>query len=160
MLELDYDYAAYDEMMADRFRFLHETFNWLTNREFDAMRAMTAYPGDSADAGRLIEFAEKLRRNSSRRVSCQFNLGFVTMSGQFDLVTGDAYITDNGKYVSATDLPHSIDIRIGKANLWNVAMFYGTAKEFSLYGSQLQCLIRELERAGKLPPVIVAAKLY
>ena len=147
------DWAAIDRENEERDQWLGDTFWWLSHRERrDFLRSAEGYPGDHGDYADLRNFAASLRHKYSRRIPCKFELGFMTVSGEFDLVGGHAYLVEDGRYKLAEDFNGQMNIELmgNKAlRIYNAEMFYGTYTKLDKY--DLERVIHELDAAKKLP---------
>lgn len=153
LCDSEIDWEEVDRQNQEREYRLKETFWWLTDRErHEFLPKVKGYPGGDADCDQLDKFARLFRNTYSRRVPCKFLLGFVTVSGEFDLIGGDAFIIEDGRYKLAEDFMGEFSIEFkGKRNvsIYNASWFYGTAKDLSKY--DVQNVLDELSKAGKLP---------
>lgn len=155
-------------------------FPWLTSseRELRALADHPDFPGVCAEKAEYDAFALRRRRDSVRRVSCIFNVGWGKIRGAFDLVSGTAYLLDNGQYTLGEELPDSVDIEFADepgAKLSRVQLvsgFANVAPVDSLHEPALATLgeilsrtaqpvstaslavvVERLASVGKLPPV-------
>ena len=99
---LDYpgpiDYAAQDAADRAEEEAWLERLPWLTGQErsYSRLAAHPAFPDGSTDDEAYDAFATQLRRDSQRVVPCRFDLGSFRVRGKFDLVSGAAYVTEDG----------------------------------------------------------------
>lgn len=105
---------------------------WLTERERsqDLLAKHPDYPGAGARDADFDAFAVRLRRACERRVSCAFDMGWGKIRGAFDLVTGAAYLLEDGHYRLADELPATVDMTFAEesgAHLYQVRLVNGFA---------------------------------
>jgi len=87
-------------------------FHWLTSNERSIYNLAdhVDFPGVCAEDAEYDAFAAQLRRESSRLVPCLFQLGWGTVRGAVDVVSGATYLLDNGTYTLGTELPGAVTI--------------------------------------------------
>lgn len=147
------DIDALDRADEEREYRLQNIFFWLTARErVNFLRKHPDFPGDDADDNVLESFAKEFRAAYTRRVPCKFHLGFISLSGEFDLSGGHAYILEDGRYKMAEDFNGTMSIEFqGKkpVRIDHANMFYGSARNLDHY--DMRHALEELERSDKLP---------
>lgn len=146
-------------------------------RTYYALADHPEFPGSFAEAPDMKAFAFKLRQAAKRWVPCKFQFGAVTVQGQFDLVSGHAYLSDNGRFRIATELTGDVDIvfsdapyiglryvhidegfvnvqspleRPAPSSLWTLLNIKPLGY---LPAAQLANITEALATAGKLPPL-------
>lgn len=153
MFDSDIDWEEVDRQNQEREYRMKDVFWWLTDRErHEFLPKVPGFPGADADHDELTKFARLFRNTYSRRAPCKFLMGYVTVSGEFDLIGGHAYIIEDGRYQLAEDFVGSFSVEFkGKRDvrIYDTSWFYGTAKDLSTY--DVQRVLDELEKAGKLP---------
>jgi hypothetical protein len=157
---------------------------WLTERERsrDALAKHPAYPVACANEPDYNAFAVRLRRDSERRVPCVFDMGWGKVRGAFDLVSGAAFLLEDGQYRLADELSQTVDITFADATgayLYQVEVVNGFANVLYVDTSfdanrtpagellaaeaqqvpvySLGDVVEALARINKLPPVTASA---
>ena len=182
--DLDYtvniDYAAQDAAdQAEADAWLNR-LSWLTaeERAFDRLAKHPAFPGMGADEAEFDAFAMQLRRDSERRVPCQFDIGGAKVRGAMDLASGATYLLEDGQYTLGDALPETVTVVFAdepSAALFRVPLRQGFASicPFSparndervtlcellrqharpVSAQDMEVVVERLAKAGKLPAV-------
>lgn len=80
--------------------FLALLFPWLsgTERSFSKLGEDPRFPGAFAPVDQLRSYATQRARGAHRKVDCCLNLGNVRVSARLDLVSGQVYLMNDGKW--------------------------------------------------------------
>lgn len=157
----------------------HELFYWLTpsERSSRALADHPAFPGLFPGEEENGRFAETMRRASSRKLDCSFHLPWGRVSGCLEVVSGAAYIYEDGRPSLAEEFNGFLNVTFDApgASLFQVEFVEGfihtrqddrvfdkdrvTGGELTSARAQrvdvyeLQRVLHLLEQEGKLPPV-------
>ncbi len=95
------DFYDYNEELQAQSDLLSLLLPWMAEHErsFSELAKDPRFPGAHADADELRMYAQYRARNASRIVDCQVNLGAFRVRAQVDLVGGQVFVLDNGRYV-------------------------------------------------------------